>query len=255
MSDYINLTAENVDTEHLCCAISDKKHQPGVDAKRAWLSERIEEGHVFRKLNEKGKVFIEYAPLETAWVPVCGSNYLYIYCLWVSGSFKGKGHGKSLLEYCVADAKNRGKSGVCAISSKKKSPFLSDKKFMQKYGFVTVDTLPGDYELLALSFDGTLPYFADNVKRQGIDNKELTIYYGKQCPYIPNSVEQVKEYCKANNIPLNLIAVDTFEKAKTLPGVFNNWAVYRNGEFETVHVLNEGSLRKLLAEKTTARAE
>ena len=47
-------------------------------------------GHVFRKLNAKGVVFIEYAPLETAWVPVIGDNYYYIYCLWVAGPYKGK---------------------------------------------------------------------------------------------------------------------------------------------------------------------
>lgn len=88
---YINITTENIATEHLCCAIADKKHQCGVNDKRAWLSERLKEGHVFRKLDQKGKVFIEYAPLEKAWTPVEGTNYLYIYCLWVSGSFKGKG--------------------------------------------------------------------------------------------------------------------------------------------------------------------
>lgn len=251
MSEYINITEDNLSAEHLCCAISDKNHQTGVNVKRQWLSERIKEGHVFRKLNEKGKVFIEYAPLEKAWVPVVGKNYMYIYCLWVSGSFKGKGHGKALLEYCIEDAKSRGKSGICVISSKKKSPFLTDKKFMQANGFLTVDTLSGDYELLALSFDGTQPNFADNARKQGIENKGLTIYYGLQCPYIPNCIEQVKGYCEANHIPLSLIAVDSVEKAKSLPGVFNNWAVYYDGKFETVHMLNEGYLKKLLAKKTT----
>lgn len=77
---YITLDSGNIESEHLCCAISDKKHQAGVVCKKAWLRERIEEGHVFRKLNAKGKVFIEYAPLETAWVPITGKEYLYIYC-------------------------------------------------------------------------------------------------------------------------------------------------------------------------------
>ena len=49
--------------EHLCCIIRSKKAHPGVEAKRKWLSERLKEGHVFRKLNEKATVFIEYAPL------------------------------------------------------------------------------------------------------------------------------------------------------------------------------------------------
>ena len=77
---FLNLTEENLAQEHLCCIIRSKKPHPGVEAKRAWLRERLKEGHVFRKLDAKGVVFIEYAPLETAWVPVEGDNFLYIYC-------------------------------------------------------------------------------------------------------------------------------------------------------------------------------
>ena len=61
---FMNLTLDNLDTEHICCAISDKKHQVGVSVKKQWLKKRIEEGHVIRKLDQKGKVFIEYAPIE-----------------------------------------------------------------------------------------------------------------------------------------------------------------------------------------------
>lgn len=244
---YINLTAENLDSQHVCCAIADKKHQCGVAAKKKWLRERLAEGHVFRKLDDRGKVFIEYAPLETAWTPVLGDNYLYIYCLWVAGSFKGKGHAAALLGYCIEEAKARGKSGVCVLSARKKKPFMADKKFFMKYGFETVDTTDDGYELLALSFDGSLPRFAQNVKKQAIPGKELTIYYGMQCPFIPNCIEQVKGYCEANSVPLELVAVDSLEAAKALPCVFNNWAVFKDGRFETVHLLNEGQLKKLLA--------
>lgn len=66
MKEYINLTLDNIETEHLCCAIGDKKHQLGVQNKKEWLKVRILEGHIFRKLNTQGKVFIEYAPLEIA---------------------------------------------------------------------------------------------------------------------------------------------------------------------------------------------
>lgn len=242
---YINLTIENLTSEHLCCAIADKKHQLGVDDKRTWLAERLKEGHTFRKLDQKGKVFIEYAPLETAWTPVEGANYLYIYCLWVSGSFKDKGHGRELLNYCINDAREQGKSGVCIISSKKKKPFLSDKKFMEKFGFIVVDTV-GDYELLALSFDGTKPAFTPSARRMTIDEKQLTIFYTTQCPYIPNCIEQIYNFCGDHNIPLNLVEIDSLEKAKTAPCVFNNWAVFRDGKFETTHLLNEGILKKML---------
>lgn len=79
--EFINLTTENLTSEHLCCIIRTRKLHPGVEAKREWLLKRLEEGHLFRKLNKKAVVFIEYAPLENAWVPIIGENYLYIYCL------------------------------------------------------------------------------------------------------------------------------------------------------------------------------
>lgn len=126
---FINLTIENIDKEHLCCAIADKKHQAGVAVKKNWLKERIAEGHVFRKLDEKGKVFIEYAPLETAWVPVHGDNYLYIYCLWVAGSFKGKGYAKSLIEYCINDAKKKENQVSVFLVPKRKNHIWQTKYF------------------------------------------------------------------------------------------------------------------------------
>mgnify|MGYP000337062459 FL=1 len=243
---FINLTLDNLEHEHLCCAIADKKHQCGVATKKQWLKDRLVEGHVFRKLDVKGKVFIEYAPLETAWVPIRGENFLYIYCLWVSGSYKGKGYGKSLLEYCINDAKAQGKSGVCVLSSKKKKPFLTEKKLMTKFEFQVVDTLSDEYELLSLSFNGKNPSFNDTVRQMRINQKELTIFYGMQCPFIPNCIEQVKTYCDNNRIPLNLIAIDSLQKAKELPCIFNNWAVFYNGKFETVHLLNESYLKKIV---------
>ena len=74
--DFVTLTLDNLETEHLSCIIRSKKPHPGVEAKRRWLAERIPEGHIFRKLNVKEAVFIEYAPLDTAWVPSLGENYL-----------------------------------------------------------------------------------------------------------------------------------------------------------------------------------
>ena len=128
-AEFINVTAENVDKEHLCCIIRSRKPHQGIEAKRRWLRERLKEGHVFRKLNEKAVVFIEYAPLETAWVPINGDDYYYLYCLWVSGGYKGKGYGKALMEYCIADAKEKGKSGICMLGAVKQKAWLSDQSF------------------------------------------------------------------------------------------------------------------------------
>ena len=236
-ADFVNLTTENLKDEHLCCIIRSKKPHAGIDAKRRWLSDRLNEGHVFRKLNAKATVFIEYAPLETAWVPVMGDNYYYLYCLWVLGGSKGNGYGRALMEYCLADAKEKGKSGVCMLGSKKQKNWLSDQSFAKKFGFEVVDTTDNGYDLLALSFDGTIPKFAQNAKKMKVESEELTIYYDMQCPYIYQRIEMVKQYCEINNVPVSLIQVDTLEKAKNLPCVFNNWGVFYKGNFETVNLL------------------
>jgi ribosomal protein S18 acetylase RimI-like enzyme len=248
-TDFINLAIENLANEHLCCIIRSKKVHQGIEAKRQWLSERLNEGHVFRKLNAKATVFIEYAPLETAWVPITGDNYYYLYCLWVSGSYKGKGYGKSLMEYCLADAKERGKSGICMLGSKKQKAWLTDQSFAKKFGFEVVDTTDNGYELLALSFDGTTPKFAKSVKIPKIESKELTIYYDMQCPFVYQAIDTIKQYCEINDVPVSLIQVDTLQKAKNLPCVFNNWGVFYKGDFETVNLLLDVDYLKRILKK------
>ena len=109
-----------------------------------------------------------------------------------------------------------------------------------------MDTTPDGYRLLALSFDGTKPHFAENAKRQKIESRELTVYYSPQCPYIHQSVELVRKTCQEMGAPYTLIPVDTLEKAKALPGVFNNWAVFYQGKFVTVNLLNAAALKRLL---------
>lgn len=248
MNEYINLSLDNIADEHICCAIGDKKHQAGVEAKKEWMKNKLKDGHIFRKLNARGKTFIEYEPIETSWVPIEGKNYEYIYCLWVAGSFKGQGIAKELLEYAINDSKEKGMSGICTLTSKKKKPFLSEKKFFLHYGFKVIDEV-GDYELLALQFkDGDTPKFSDNARTMKIDSKDFTIYYSPACPYVEYEVNELSNYAKENNIKINFIKIDTLEKAKEVPCIFNNWANFYKGEFISNTILNANSFEKLIRE-------
>lgn len=76
--NYIRITKENIDREHICCAMSGKQSI----AKKEWLRQRFEEGLVFYRSEERGKCFIEYIPAENAWVPIMADGWLYINCLW-----------------------------------------------------------------------------------------------------------------------------------------------------------------------------
>lgn len=246
MNEYINLTLENIDEEHICCAIGDPKHKQGVNSKKEWIKSKLADGHVFRKLNARGKIFIEYERLETAWVPISGKNYEYIYCLWVAGSFKGQGIAKELLEYAINDSKEKGMSGICTLTSKKKKPFLGEKKFFEHYGFKVVDQI-GEYELLALQFDDCdTPKFNKKAKKMEIDEEEFTIYYSPECPYVQYEVDELTQYSKENDIKINFVKIDSLEKAKNVPCIFNNWANFYKGKFISNTILNVNSFKKLV---------
>ena len=109
--NYLRITKENMDKEHICCAMSGKQSV----AKKEWLRQRFDDGLVFYRSAERGKCFIEYIPAENAWVPIVAEGYLYINCLWVSGSMKGHGYSNDLLEACIRDAKAQGKKGLCIL--------------------------------------------------------------------------------------------------------------------------------------------
>ena len=246
MNKYINLDSKNIEKEHICCAIGDPKHQEGVDKKKEWIKKKLKDGHVFRKLDARGKIFIEYEPLDTAWVPISGNNYEYIYCLWVAGSFKDKGIGRELLEYAIDDAKKKKRNGICTLVTKKKKPFIGEKKFFEHFGFEVVDSV-GDYELMALQFKKSeMPKFNDNARAMKIKDKDFTIYYSNECPYVEYEVKELSDYAKSKKIKLNFIKIDTLKKAKDAPCIFNNWANFYKGEFISNTILNANALEKLL---------
>ena len=150
--EYVHVTKDNLEEEHICCAISNNKDVQ-VSSKKAWLSERFDEGLVFLKSVERGKCFIEYIPAENAWIPIEADGYMYIDCLWVSGAFKGHGYSTDLLTACIEDSKEKGKKGLCILCASKKKPFLADPKFLKYKGFVVSDEADNGIQLWYMPFD------------------------------------------------------------------------------------------------------
>ena len=81
--NYIRVTKENIDKEHICCAMSGKQSL----AKKEWMKQHFDEGLVFYRCEERGKCFIEYIPAENAWVPIEADGYFYINCLSKTNNF------------------------------------------------------------------------------------------------------------------------------------------------------------------------
>ena len=154
-AQFVTLNAENLETEHICCAFSDKKTEGGTLLKKKLIRQRLAEGFVFKKLDARAKVFIEYVPAENAWAPIHAPGYTFIHCFWVSGRYKNQGLGTRLLNECIRDSE--GKNGIAVVVGKKKMPFLNDKKFFLKKGFEVCDAAPPYFELLVKKFNDAAP--------------------------------------------------------------------------------------------------
>ena len=248
--EYIRVTKENIDSEHICCAISNNKDIQ-VASKKAWLSERFDDGLVFLKSTERGKCFIEYIPAENAWNPIVADDYMYIDCLWVSGSLKGHGYSTDLLNACIEDSKAKGKKGLCILSSAKKKPFLADPKFLKYKGFVVCDEADNGIQLWYLPFtaDAEPPVFRECAKHPHIDEDGYVLYYTSQCPFNAKYVPIVEQTAKEQNIPFKAIHIETKEDAQNAPTPITTYALFCNGEYLTNEQMNDKKFIKLVSQK------
>jgi len=245
---FIQLTKENIDREHICCAFSDKKCTQGTLDKKRWLKNQLEDGYVFRKLDARAKVFIEYIPAEKAWVPVDAPGYMLINCFWVSGKYKKQGYGTQLYESCLKDAK--GMNGIVVVTAKKKQPFMSDKAFFKKKGFKQVDTAAPYFELWYLPFkeEAPTPQFKPIAKNGENDVKEgMVVYYTDACPFNEYYVNtELKSAAAKRKIPLRIVKLTSREEAQNHFVPHTIYSVFYNGKFKTQHVLNDKYFDKFI---------
>ena len=245
--EYIRVTEENLEAEHICCAISSNKDIQ-VTSKKAWLSERFDEGLVFLKSTERGKCFIEYIPAENAWVPIDAEGYMYIDCLWVSGSLKGHGYSSDLLNACIEDCRMKGRKGLTILSSAKKKPFLADPKYLKYKGFSVCDESDNGIQLWVLPFekDTNLPKFKDCAKHPQIEEQGYVLYYTHQCPFNAKYVPVLIETAEREGIPFHAIRLSSREEAQNAPAPVTNYALFYNGKYITNEQMNEAKFLKLV---------
>lgn len=251
--ELIRITPENLDSEHICCAISNN-NDCQVSSKKAWLKERLNEGLVFLKGDVRGKCFIEYIPAEYAWTPIDADGYMYIDCLWVSGQFKGQGNSNLLIEECIRDSKAQGRKGLVILSSKKKLGFLSDPKHLKYKGFETADTVNPYFELMYLPFEkgSDIPQFKPCVKDSTAGAgmpKGFTLYYTNQCPFNAKYIPILEDTAKAKNAALRTIHIQTTEQAQSAPTPFTTFSLFYDGEFVTHEILSEKKFEKIISDK------
>ncbi len=250
--EIITLTKENLEREHICCAIANNKDCQ-VLSKKAWLADRLDEGLVFKKGNVRGKCFIEYIPAENAWVPVEAEGYMYIDCLWVSGKYKGQGYSNMLLDECIRDSMEKGRRGLVTLSSDKKRGFLSDPGYLAYKGFRTADTVEPYFKLMYLPFDENddadehVPRFRQQAKEPRVENGGFTLYYTAQCPFTAKYVPVLEQTAAEKGLPLKTIKLESREDARNAPTPFTTYSLFYNGAFLTNEILSVKKFEKIVS--------
>jgi thiol-disulfide isomerase/thioredoxin len=246
--EFIKVTKENLGKEHICCAISNNKDIQ-VSSKKAWLADQFDDGLVFLKSVERGKCFIEYIPAENAWNPIDADGYTYIDCLWVSGSFKGHGYSNDLLAACIEDSKEKGKKGLCILSSAKKKPFLADPKYLTHKGFSVCDEADNGIQLWYLPFTSKeiIPKFKECARHPHVNESGYVLFYTSQCPFNAKYVPIVEQTAKEHGIAFKAIHIERKEDAQNAPTPITTYALFYNGEYLTNEQMNEAKFLKLSA--------
>ena len=245
--EYIRVTKENIDNEHICCALSNNIDIQ-VYSKKKWLLDRFEDGLIFLKSTERGKCFIEYIPAEKAWNPIDADDFMYIDCLWFSVSFKGKGYSTELLEACIDDSKKKGKKGLCILSASKKKPFLADPKFLKYKGFAICDESDNGIQLWYLPFNDNVvkPKFKDNAKHPHVDDRGYVLYYTSQCPFNAKYVPVLESIAKEKGISFKAIHLQNKEVARNAPTPITTYALFHDGTYITNEQMNDKKFLKML---------
>lgn len=239
-TNFIILDKSNISSEHICCAISDKKCKASYELKKDWLKREFDNGYIFRRIDERAKVFIEYVDAEKGWSPINADNYLLINCFWVSGQYKGKGYAKALLQSAIDDAVLRGKYGLVTVVGTKKFHFMSDTKWLLRQGFEEVSKLSSGFSLLAKKLlpDVPNPSFKESVLSGTCPNREgLTVYYSNRCPFSEFHVTtSLQEAATKRGIPLTIIKLETMEQAQSAPTPATIFSLFYEGVFVTTDI-------------------
>ncbi len=243
--ELVDLDADNIAGHHLCCALSGKKHLDGVNEKKAFLTRGFARGLTFRKLDARGKVFVEYAPAEAAFRPVHAPGFLVIHCLWVSGRFKGRGLAKALLQSCLDDLGT--KNGVVAVAGKK--IWLTNTEFFLHHGFEVVETTKSGFDLVCYQREPSVPAPRfQAAARAGVvpQTDGVHLQYVHQCPLVPHAVKEMSAAARDLGLQVSTEALDTPEKAQRAASPFGTFGAFLHGSFLTHGLMGRDSFRNLL---------
>jgi hypothetical protein len=246
--EIMDLTPKNI-TDYGVCGYKDMKKHIELKRKVEWFNKYYPKGLRIKIIFSKTGGYqgmLEYIPGRYAHRPVHAEGYMFIHCIWVGfkSEFKGRGYASSLIDECIKDAKNSNMQGVAVVT--RKGPFMAKKDIFLKKGFILVDEVQPDFELLALKFNqkaGT-PKFKNMAL--GEYKRGLTILRSAQCPYSVKNVDAIIETAKKLNIKPNLVELEDSDSAQHTPGAFGTFCIIYNGEIISYHPISNTRFENIM---------
>lgn len=245
----ITVDKDNID-EHGCYCLKNRK-QEGYKKRVQWLKDSFDLGLKLKMAYSESDGYlgmIEYIPGENSWRGFNNPSFMFIHCLYIAKKIhRNKGVAAMLLDECEKDTKEHQKSGIAVITSKK--GMLADNNIFQKYGFITVDEQPPQYELFVKKFTDTpnpklIPRAESNSTEKG-----LHIIYTDQCPFNQKSLEGIKNVSKEHNIKLTITELKTPQEAQHSPSIYGVFNILYNGELVADYYVSETRLKNILKKK------
>ncbi len=241
----VNVTPENAEKETFFC-IKDVK-SAGFKSKQRWFKKRYGEGLRMKilKIDDKMIGFTEYAPANQAWRPIDAPDFMFVHCITVySKKDRSKGMGSILISESEKDAKARGLSGICTMTSK--GPWVAEKSIFKNNGFKQVEK-KGRFELLSKKWNDDIedPKLIDWTANQK-QYKGWNLVYSDQCPWHEKSAFDLSNTAMDFDIDLKLKKIETVEEAKNAPSGFGNYSLLHDGKLIEDHYLSATRFKNIL---------
>ncbi|MEA3558355.1 MAG: GNAT family N-acetyltransferase, partial [Candidatus Thermoplasmatota archaeon] len=195
---------------------------------------------------------IEYMPGEFAYRPVDAKGYLFIQCLFVGfkKEYKGKGLASKLLDACIEEAKDAGMKGLAVVT--RKGSFMAKKDIFLKNGFVAVDSVKPDFQLLALKIEDQAedPRFKDLEKNLGPYKEGLYILRSVQCPYTEKNVNAMLDSAR-NEFGMDPKLVDLYDhlSVQRSPCAFGSFCLIHEGEIVSHHPISKTRFQSIMRKR------
>lgn len=246
----VSVDASNVGKYGIFC-VKNPRH-PGFKAKRAWLEDRWKEGLRILLVHDEDAgslAFLEYTHGEHAWRPVKADGYLFIHCLFImKKEHTGKGYAGRLIDKCLEDARNLGKSGVAVVASE--GPWMAHPGIFEKKAFVKVDK-KDRFDLLAYKLqDVPDPVFKQPSADSEMKGNGWQLHYAHQCPMHAKCVEDISNFAKNEELDLETRELTSPAQAQDSPNGFGVLTVFYNNEVVADNYVSKARFKNILRAKS-----